>query len=457
MRSRSAPTRWAFLAAGACLWLAALVSVVVWASARSGSAGPVGRTLAFAGSEPRTVSAELSGGRLSIGVRVMRFDGGRLRACGEVVGLAGPVGGATITLALYPDAGLPDPLPPGTRLVLFDERGTLEWAFARVLSEDRRGRLVAELRAMVTEREGWLREVFGPVLAEFARGVVGDVTAELSGFIRTNEDRLREVGEGVLERARTRWEPLLRELLWPRIVARLRPLAEKLGHELWTELPWGEIASNAAESLAGTVANLVLPERFQLSTDQIVRWRDGYLERTAIPKLEAYLPAALAAVGEAVSETVRDDRVQQALHDTLFQDGLGNPQVMGLIAEAFSAAVPANPRLRDRLAALLDDPRIRRALFDLAEQLEPRVLALTRMFLLDEEGRTLHPELAMLARVRLIGSEGAWILLELPPAAGDEPTHGPALRSAPPTRLRIEPYAGSRAEVWERPLPGARP
>ena len=442
-----------------CLWLAALLSVVVWAAARSGSAGPVGRALGFAGAEPRTVSAELPRGRLSAGDRVMRFDGARLRACGEVVGLAGPVGGATVTLALYPDAGLPDPLPPGTRLVLLDERGTLEWAFARVLSEDRRGRLAAELRAMVTEREGWLREVFGPVLEEFARGVIDDVTAELSGFIRTHEDQLREVGEDVLQRARARWEPLLRELLWPQVVARLRPLAEKLGDELWTELPWGEIAANAAESLAGTVANLVLPERFQLSTDQIVRWRDGYLERKAIPKLEAYLPAALAAVGEAVTETVRDDRVRQALHDTLFQDGLGNPKVMGLIAQAFSVAVLANPRLRDRLQALLDDPRIQRALFDLAEQLEPRVLALARMFLLDEQGRTLHPELAMLARVRLIGSEGSWVLLELPPTEDAEPAGAappgdpPTLRSTEPTRLRIEEYSGSRAEVWERPLP----
>lgn len=451
MHGRWTTTRWIFLAAGAGLWLAALGAVVAWASARRGSATPVGRALDFAGAEPRTVTAELPRGWLSAGDRVMRYEGARLRACGEVVTLERPVGGATVTLALYPDAGLPDPLPPGTRLVLLDERGTLEWALGRVLSPERRDRLVAELRAMATEREGWLREVFGPVLEEFARGVISDVTAELSGFIRTHEDQLREVGEDILARARERWEPLLRDLLWPEVVTRLEPLAEKLGNELWDELPWGEIASNAAEALAGTVANLFLPADYELSTDQILEWRDAYLERKAIPKVEAYLPAALQAVGEAVAETVQDERVQQALRDTLFQDGLGNPKVMGLIAQAFSVAVLANPRLRDRLQALVDDPRIQRALFDLAEQLEPRVLALTRMFLLDEAGQSLHPELAMLARVRLIGSEGNWVLLELP--AADPGAAGATTPTPAPARLRIEEYSGSRAEAWEPPRP----
>ncbi|MBN1773398.1 MAG: hypothetical protein JXB32_19205 [Deltaproteobacteria bacterium] len=463
MRGRWTANRRAFLAAGACLWLAAVASVVVWASTRRGSATPVDRVLDFVAAEPRTVAAELPRGRLEPGDRVLHFADGRLRACGEVVGLERPVGGATVTLALYPDAGLPDPLPAGTRLVLFDARGTLEWALARVLSAERRARLGTELKAMATQREGWLREVFGPVLEEFARGVVTDITAELSGFVRTHEEQLREVGRDVLDRARTRWEPLLRELLWPRVVVRLTPLAERLGNELWNELPWSEIASSAAESGLSSLANVFLPANYELSTDQILRWRDRYLANRAIPKVASYLPEALEAVGEVVTEAMQDDRVRQAMQDTLLRDGLGNPKVMGLLAEAFSAAVPANPRLRERLQALFDDPRIRRALYDLAEQLEPHVLTLARMLLLDEEDGALHPELAMLARVRLIGSEGRWVLLELPDdddgaAGAGAPRPEPrdpgatAARSAGPVRLRIEEYSGSRTEVWERPL-----
>jgi len=459
VRSRWTPARRACLAAGICLWLAAGTGVALWASARRGSATPLERALEFAAGEPRMVAADLPSGRLSPGDRVLRLRHGALRVCGEVLRVEGPVGGATATLALYPDAGLPDPLPTGTRLVRLDARATLEWALGRVLSPERRERLTAELRAMATEGRDRLRDALGPMLEEFARGVAGDILAELSGFLRTHEEQLRRVGQDVLERARVRWEPLLRELVWPRVVDRLQPLAERLGQELWSELPWGEIAAGAAQSLGGAVANVFLPSEYRLPTDQIRRWRDRYLAETAIPKVASYLPAALETVGEVLGELIEDERVGQALRDTLFRDGLGDPRVTGLLAQALSTAVLDNPRLRERLRALFDDPRLRRALFDLAEQLEPRVMAFARALVLDETGGALHPELAMLIRVRGIGSEGNWVLLELPdaepPAAGAPRDVGPTAAGTVvgATRLRIEDYAGSRTEIWERPLP----
>jgi hypothetical protein len=130
-----------FLAAGLLLWLGALLAVVVWTSTRRGSATPLGRALDFVASGPRIVEADLPRGQLWPGDRVLQLGGGRFRACGEVVSLERPVGGATVRLALYPDAGLPDPLPPGTKLLLLEARGSLEWALSRVLSPERRARL----------------------------------------------------------------------------------------------------------------------------------------------------------------------------------------------------------------------------------------------------------------------------------------------------------------------------
>lgn len=453
MRSRWTCTRYAYLAGGIGVWLAAAVCVTLWVSTRHGSTTPLGRVFDFAAGEPRSIDVELPVGRLSPGARVFHLREGKLYSCGEVVRVEGPVGGATVTLALYPDAGLPDPLPPTTRLTLFDARGTLEWAIGRVLSSDRRHRVVAAVRAMVAEHEEALREAFGPVLQEFAQGMVGDIVAELARFLRTHHEELRDVGGDVLERARARWEPLLREILWPRVIDRLRPMAQQLGSELWNELPWGEIASTVAQAFGGAVVNVLLPSQYELPTDQVHRWRDRYLAETAIPKLGSYLPAALDAVGEVLAEAAEDERIRQALRDTLFEDGLGDPKVVGIVAKAFSAAVPGNQRLRARVRALLDDLRIRRALYDFAERLEPRLVALARTLLLDETTGALHPELAMLVRVRLLGSEKDWLLLELAPTDGGATTAASGTQPGRSNRLWIQLYTGSRIDLWEKPRP----
>ncbi|MBI5487241.1 MAG: hypothetical protein HY905_07905 [Deltaproteobacteria bacterium] len=445
MNGRWTTRRRLFVAGGAAFWIVLLVLATVRASTRSGDSSPVGRAWKFARAERRTVGAEMPRGWLWPGDRVLRLDGKSFRACGEVVSIERPVGGASVTLALYPDAGLPDPLPPGTRLSLMDERGTLEWAFSRVFSPERQTELAAELRTMVSEREGWLRQAFGPVLEEFTRGVVADVTAELTTFVQTHEDELRGLGEDILERAKGRWEPILRDKLWPKILARLEPLGVTIGNELWAALPLADVVQAGAESVGGSLINWALPSDYELDEGEFDKWREGFLRDKAIPIITGHVPDALTAVEQSVTELLDDPAVQDAIRASFFDDALGNPKVIALVTEAFATAVLANQRLQDRLERLLDDPRVQRGLFDLAEQLEPRLMGMARSLLLDDEGR-LHPELAMLARVRLIGSEGNWILLDLPVDVDARP-------SAAKQRLIILPYEGTRAEPWEAPQP----
>jgi hypothetical protein len=449
MRVAASRRSLAFLATGAVVWLAAALAAVWALGGAGGRARPLGRALRFSTADRRTVEAGMPRGWLAPGDRVLRLDGARLRECGEVLSLERPVGGATVRLALYPDAGLPDPLPPGTRLTLLDARGTLEWALGRVLSPERRARLETELDGVVAEREEWFRRTLGPVLEEFARGVVTDVTAELTVFARTRQDRLRDVGTDLLARAEARWTPLLRDLLWPRVLDKLTPLASKIGDELWAGVPWTEVAKAAASTAGGSLANYFLPGDWELSTGQLADWRDRYVRDTAIPTVEKHLPEALALVGQAVEEVADDPRVAEALRATVFEDGLGNGKVIALLLEAFSATVIDNPRIRRRLARLLDDHRVQRAVFDLAESLEPRLIALARSFLLDDEGRRLHPEIAMLVRVRLIESEGNWVLLEVPPAGAAVP--GQPRGAAGRPRLEIRPFEGSTVPPWEKP------
>jgi hypothetical protein len=448
-------TRWTtrrklFLAGGLALWLAVAVLLAAQAAAGAPGSSALGRALRFVTAAPRTLEAELPVGSLQPGDRVLRFDGAGFRACGEVVSVQRPVGGATVRLALYPDAGLPSPLPAGTSLRLLDSRGTLEWALARIFSPARRARLAEELRTMVSDRGGWLREAFGPVLEEFARGVVADVTASLVDFVRTHETELRELADELLAKARVRWEPILLEMVWPRLLAKLEPIGSAIAAELWDQLPLAEMAKAGAESLGGSLVNWALPANLQLDANRIQKWRDDFIRDKVIPTVERHVPEALQAAVATLEELAAEPRVREALRASFFDDALGNPQLLSLLGQAFSAAVLANQRLDDRLQRLLDDPRVQRGLFDLAEQLGPRLVALARSFLLDESGTRLHPELAMLARVRLIGSEGNWVLLELPPP-GTSPPPAPPGSGTPP--LVIRPYADSTTPIWERPLP----
>ena len=442
-----------FVAGGAAFWLVVLVLAGVRASARSGGSSPVGRAMSFAGAERWTVDAELPRGWLWPGDRVLRLHDGKFRACGEVASVQRPaVGGATATLALYPDAGLPHPLPGGARLSLLDERGTLEWAISRIFSPERQEQLGTTLREIFSEREGWLQQAFGPVLDEFARGVVSDVTAELTTFIVTHEDELRGLGEDLLEKVRVRWEPILRDRLWPNVLVRLEPLGVAIGNELWSALPLSDVLAAGAESVGGSLINWALPSGYELDEAQLDRWREGFLRDKAIPILLRHVPDALAAVEVSVDELLDDPVVQDALRASFFDDALGSPRVIGLVTEAFATAVLPNPRLRARLERLLDDQRVQRGLFDLAEQIEPRLIDLAKSLLLDDDGR-LHPELAMLVRVRLIGSEGNWILLELPEQGAEAEAPAAPPPAGTPRRLVIRPYEGSRTGPGEAMQP----
>ena len=59
----------------------------------------------------------------------------------------------------------------------------------------------------------------------------------------------------------------------------------------------------------------------------------------------------------------------------------------------------------------------------------------------------------MLVRVRLIGSEGNWILLELPDRDAEEQAPATRTTTGVPRRLVILPYEGSRTGPGEAVLP----
>ncbi|MDI7269384.1 MAG: hypothetical protein QME96_15450, partial [Myxococcota bacterium] len=422
-------------------WVAA-AALGAWLLA-GGGAGPAAAPLRLLLSAPRVVSAEMRRGHVEPGDRVLWLRDGALRACGEVLSAESPVGGATVRLALYPDAGLPEPLGPGTTLTLMDQRATLEWALARVLSAERRAALGAEIRDLLSERRDWLKSTFGPMLDDLVRDAVRDVAAEMLDFARARGDEFRDVGAAMLERAKRRWEPILRDVVWPLVVVRLEPRARSLGYDLWNALPWSDLALAVGRSAGARMLNIFIPEGDEVPTDQIAGWREEYIRRVAIPAIQRRMPEVLDAIAAALVEASADPRVRDALRASLFEDGMGDPRVTALLAGALSAGVGSNPRLRARIERFVDDPRVRRAAFDLAEQIEPRVVRVARSLLIDERTGRLHAEIAMLARARILLREPRWILFDPRPGAatggGDAP-------------LRIERFGGSRTPVWERPV-----
>lgn len=446
MRKRWTPARIAAVSAGAAIWLAAiLVPLLVAASGETGRS-PLGRALRFAGSDPHEVTAELPYGEIFADVRILRFQDGDLRPCGHVRSVSGePVGTRDVVLELYPDAGIPRPLPPGTRFWVLDRRATLEWALARVFSPDRRKRLAEEMKSILAERGEWLRSTLSPLLDEYAQGVVTDVAAEVGAFFESRHERLLDVGDALLQKMQRRWEPIFRDRLWPRILDGLSPIAVTIGDELWQALPLGEVAAAGARSIGSGAINRLLPERWELDTRQFDHWRDGYIRNTAVPIVERHLPEALAVVSGVLSEALADPEITAEIRATVMEDGLGDARVIRLLTEAFAATVMANPRIRERVGRFLDDPRLHRALVDLTDSIEPRLMQMVKQLVLDPVTGRLLPELAMLTRVRLLGREGRWILLEPPePSAATTPSPGE------PQQPTLRRWEDTTADAWER-------
>jgi hypothetical protein len=445
MRKRWTPARIAAVSAGAAIW-SAIVAAPIWAaSAGEGESSALGRAIGFAGADPHVVAAELPYGWLYADVRVLAYRDGDLRPCGRVRSVADePVGAQDVSLELYPDAGVPSPLPPDARLWLLDRRGTLEWALSHVFSAERREALNEQMQAIFAERGEWLRATLSPLLAEHSQGVIADVMAEVGTFLESRRDRLLEIGEELVGKMQRRWELIFRDRLWPQILDGLSPIAVAIGGELWGALPWGDLASAAARSAGSGALNWLLPERWEMDTSQFDRWRDGYIRNTAIPIVERHLPEALAVVSRVLTTALADPEITAEIRATLMDDGLGDSRILALISEAFGATVLGNPRIRERVGRFLDDPRLHRALFDLADAIEPRLMELVKRFVLDPVTGRLLPELAMVARVRLLDREPRWILLELPEATGT------AAPPALPRRPAIRRWEDSTADAWER-------
>lgn len=460
------PTNWPKIAVRACgvaLWLVAAVVallVLVGTGAAATGGGPVRRTTSFLFSSKRSVAMDVPRAvpGLEAGTLVFLDRAGSLEPAGEVVALDDSVGAKTIRVELYPDAGLPASFPAGTTFTLYDARGTLEWTLSEVWSEKRRTEAMAKLGAFWNNRSNWLRTTLGPLFTELSRGVLDDAQSRVPEFLANKAPELQEFGEDLAERGKQRWLPILSGTLWPKVSQRLPAFFGDVARETWAALDWRDVFGGAAsasyDGLKGKIGDVVgsvfswppslpgwsdveetvlspITEAAKAALDKVLRTGEPIAKRRAL--------ALLMAV---VDELVDDPTVKAAVRASLVVDLLGDPCIADMMKDALVQLVQENPKIRERFERLVEDQRLRRALYDLAEDAGPLVVRMGRLAILDESGDALHPAVAQLVRMRVLERGACWIGIRL----GD----GPPMASGMHPQVLL--YSGTRREIWEEPL-----
>ena len=160
---------------------------------------------------------------------------------------------------------------------------------------------------------------------------------------------------------------------------------------------------------------------------------------TAIPIAKKHAQLLLITLA---AELANDPAVREALSATVLVDVVGNPEVASMAKDALLTLVQNNPLVHQRLEGLVEDSRLGRALYDLAEEAGPLVLQMGRLAILDDAGSALHPAVAQLVRMRILEHGACWIGIRL--------GGGPPMRTS--ERPQVLLYSGTRREVWEDPL-----
>ena len=268
-------------------------------------------------------------------------------------------GARAVTLRLFDRSR---PLKEDARVRIVQVPQTFQWVVQTLMTDGATVRLAEEWnRTMFLHRDEFIA-LLTPVAHDLIADLESLLTAELPLFLKRHEKQTRNLATTLEEEfAGESLMALFQQEIWPTAEARLRPVLERIGGEIWKKAPlWG---------LSWRFAY----ERLPLTDDDHFRnaW-DDFVDEQVVPTIKAHSHEVLDSIRNVSSESLKNPRVAAHLR-TSFRAVVADAAFQQLAQDFLKESVLDNPRFHDLVRKQWNSPRVKVALNKAGSYLEPMI------------------------------------------------------------------------------------
>lgn len=306
-----------------------------------------------------------------------------------------------VLLEIDPEATLP-PNP------VFKVRQTPKdgaWMIKTLLPPRRRAILEAEVGKFLDENQGALTNFLRPIAEDVIEHGMKVMEANLNKALTKRGSQIEKLVERHRADLTKELLPVLKKELGPLAKEKAQPILNKIGRELWDELPMWSLGWHAfVDSLPGT------------KKTRVERWWNTFLENKAIPILRKHEEDLVTALGELIESGAKNAKVRRALSlasRRLAKDPKFKRLVRGILEDALIRPFQAGTLIRK----LLNDRTHADRLTKLSQAFAPTMERLAHKLTVDPESGRMDPALARVLRRVVFLKDKRWVEV----IAGDEP------------------------------------
>lgn len=417
---------------GAACWIAALGLLGWWLTGRGPSSAlqpAVSAELCrYAWGQRREAKLEFEADCAAwIGDPIFVVEPGiSVRQVGEIAAVTATPSGMKGRGVFYASAPAVD---PGATLTYYETADSIQWVLQTMLSEAKRGQIVAELQSALDQNRETLLRLLKPIAEDSLRDLLRVVEEDLPPALERRRPQLERLSDKyqreVIERDLL---PLMRAEVWPIVRKHTEPWVQEIGRELWQRASlwrfgWRYLYDQSP-----------LPEK-NLARQEWQR----FVEQDVEPVLQQHAEDFLRVQQQIALEIARNPQVHQQVRTALVQLA-DDVEVQRVVADLATEVVLQNPRLKAVLEQHWRGPRAQQALQLSAERLEPTVVRIGEL-LLGSPQQGISPEFAHVLRSQILQKDRHWLVLD---ASRCTPAHATVepltLRVARGTATGLNPF-----------------
>ena len=274
------------------------------------------------------------------------------------------------------------------RLVLVPD--AFVWVVETLLTEENVPRIAAEWNDTMLRHRDDIFRLVTPIVRDLLHDVEATVEENLDGFVARHQGELRLLARELQGDLDDRgMAQLFQREVWPLAEARFRPVANRIGKEVWEKVPFWSFSWRIAYQTLPLTAN-----------DHFARAWKEFVNKEIRPIIMAHLDEIIAVTRQVGRDAIANKKIQEQMRSTFIRL-TSHPRFHALAQVFIQEVFLDNPNFHDRLLTRLKSPEVERVLTAASAHVEPSLRRIADIvFGTREEGIT--KEFARVLRAQIL-------------------------------------------------------